>query len=113
MEESTIAIITGIGTTIVAFFFGKSGILQKFVDTRIKKVENEQEREKALLAEYKKDNKSLQALVVELTQKVTRLENELARTQERLDILVAYFDKVQPQGDTFIEKIIKISKNGD
>lgn len=109
-REQIIITAVGAGTTVVAFFFGKSGILQKFVDSRIKRVEAEQVKETQLLEEYKTDNKNLQKLVLDLTSKVTRLENELARTKERLDILVAYFDKVQPEGDTFIEKIIQMSK---
>jgi hypothetical protein len=100
----------GIGSTIAAFFFGKSGILQKFVDSRIKRVEAEQQKDSQLLAEYKSDNKSLQELVKALTQKVSTLESELSRTNERLLILVAYFEKVKPGDDAFIDKIIEISK---
>jgi len=99
-----------IGSTVAAFLFGKSGILQKFVDSRIKRVENEQQKESKLLEEYKNDNKSLQELVKALTQKVGMLESELSRTNERLLILVAYFEKVQPGEDAFIDKIIEISK---
>lgn len=110
-ESVVIASAIGIGTTITAFFFGKSGIIQRFLDTRFKSIDKKQQKEEAILNEYKIDNKNLQILVSELTVKVGRLERELTRTQDRLNILVAYFEKMHPDGDEFIEKIIKVKDN--
>jgi len=97
-------------TPIVTFFVGKSGIVKRYFDNRLSKVERQQKREESEVGKTKLENEQLHRLVDDLTQKVSHLEKELATTNLKLKLLLAYFEKTQPDADSFIENLKRTSE---
>ena len=106
-SKDYIGIIGTVITTVLAFLLGKSGIVKRYFDNRLSKVERQQKREETEVEKTKEENVQLHKLVEQLTTKVAELEKELATTNLKLTILVAYFEKNQPEGDIFIEELKK------
>lgn len=109
MENETWVAIggTGIVSSVTAFLIGKSGIVRKWFDNRLSRVEKQQQKEEAEVEKTKQENKELHTLVDELNNKVSHLEKELALTNFKLQTLLAYFEKTVPEVDTFIEQLKK------
>jgi peptidoglycan hydrolase CwlO-like protein len=103
-------IIASVVTAIIGFLFGKTGILNRFFDSRLRKVEQEQRHEITEMEEYKKENRDLKLKIFDLSTKVTKLESELQSANEKIELLMAYFEKVNPTPDPFLNKIIKHKK---
>ena len=94
------------GTVVLSFFLGKSGVVKKFFDNRLKRVERRQKREEEDLFECKEENDKLHIMVDALNIKVSTLEKKLAVTMQTQNILLAYLKKIQPNGDAFIDTLI-------
>lgn len=92
-------------TTFIAFLIGKSGIIKRYFDNRITRVERQQLKEESEVEKTIKENQALHELVDELNTKVSHLEKELALTNFKLQTLLAYFEKTVPEVDTFIEQL--------
>lgn len=103
-------IIASVVTAIIGFLFGKTGILNRFFDSRLRKIEQEQKAEISEMEEYKKENRELKAKVFDLSSKVSKLEAELQSANDKIDLLMAYFEKVNPTPDPFLSKIVKHKK---
>jgi cell division protein FtsB len=98
-------IIATVVLVIVAFFFGKSGILTRFMDGRLHNLEVNQSREQRMIDNYVAENDELRKRVTTLSERVNELEQELTTYKQRMDILEAYFEKIHPDPDPFYEKI--------
>jgi peptidoglycan hydrolase CwlO-like protein len=110
-NDYTIITIVGAAiSTIIGFFFGKSGIFNRILNNRMQKLEKAQTKEEAQINEYKTENESLHKQIDILTRKVNELEMDLQDTKQRLDIMLAYFEKLNPDPDAFIEKVVKKTK---
>lgn len=94
-------------TPIVTFFVGKSGIVKRYFENRLSKVERQQKREESGVEKTKLENEQLHRLVDDLTQKVFNLQKEVATTNIRFNLLLAYFEKTHPDADSFIENLKK------
>lgn len=105
MGNDLYIILGGIATSVTAFLIGKSGIIKRYFDNRLSSVERQQKREETEVEKTKAENITLHGLVDELTKKVAHLETELATTNLKLQVLIAYFEKTQPDVDTFIQKL--------
>ena len=97
--------IGGAVTTVTGFLVGKSGIVRRFFENRLSKIERQQKKEESEVESTKKENAELHSLVDELTKKVSHLETELATTNLKLTIVLAYIKKVVPDEDTFLESL--------
>jgi cell division protein FtsB len=104
------AIVAPVVLMIIGFLFGKSGILTRFSDVRLRKIESNQKQEENTMDDLRLENKELKKQVLELKSKVHNLENELTLYKERLDVMQAYFEKVNPAPDPFFDKITKKGK---
>lgn len=107
-NKDVFGVIGTIGGIIIAFLFGKSGIVKRYFDNRISKVERQQLREETEVEKTKKENELLHGIVEELNQKVSHLEKELATTNLKLAVMIAYLEKNNPDGDIFIDELKKI-----
>lgn len=96
-----------IALSVVGFLIGKSGVVRRYFDNRLSRVEKQQLKEETEVEKTKQENKELHTLVDELTSKVSHLEKELALTNFKLQTLLAYFEKTVPEVDTFIEQLKK------
>ena len=106
LETKDLAGILGtVVLSIVTFLIGKSGVVRRYFDNRLKLVERQQQKEEEDVIKTKEENEKLHELVDELNSKVAHLEQELAITNIKLQTLLAYFEKIAPEGDTFIEKL--------
>lgn len=92
---------------IVAFLFGKSGIVRKYFDNRLSRVEKQQLKEETEVEKTKQENAELHTLVDQLNSKVSHLEKELTLTNFKLQTLLAYFEKTVPNPDSFIDQLKK------
>lgn len=101
------AIVAPVVLMIIGFLFGKSGILTRFSDVRLRRLETSQKQEESIMDTLRKENTELKKQVSELKQKLSVLENELTLYKERLDVMQAYFEKVNPTPDPFFDKITK------
>ncbi len=90
---------------LTVFLIGKSGVVRRFFDNRLSKIERQQKKEESDVEATKKENQELHTLVDELTKKVSHLETELATTNLKLTIVLAYIKKVAPDEDTFLESL--------
>jgi cell division protein FtsB len=104
------AIVAPVVLMIIGFLFGKSGILTRFSDVRLRKIEVAQKQEENTMDDLRAENQELKKQVSELKSKVHDLENELTLYKERLDVMQAYFEKVNPAPDPFFDKITKKGK---
>ncbi len=104
-SKDLIGIIGASITTFIAFLIGKSGIVRKWFDNRLSRVERQQLKEESEVEKTIKENQALHELVEELNTKVSHLEKELALTNFKLQTLLAYFEKTVPEVDTFIEQL--------
>ena len=105
------SIIATVVLVIVAFVFGKSGVLTRFVDGRLRNLEANQTREQRMIDGYAAENEELRNRVTTLSNRVNELEQELAIYKQKMDILEAYFEMINPGPDPFYDKI-KTQVNG-
>jgi len=106
IQNSTfIGIVGTVVAAILSFLIGKSGVVRRYFDNRLSKVERQQKKEEDEVEKTQKENIALHNLVDELTSKVSHLEKELALTNFKLQTLLAYFEKTIPDPDSFIEKL--------
>ena len=103
--KDLVGILGTVVLSIVTFLIGKSGVVRRYFDNRLKRVERQQQKEEEDVIKTKEENEKLHELVDELNSKVAHLEQELAITNIKLQTLLAYFEKIAPEGDTFIEKL--------
>lgn len=108
-DYTIIALVGATVSTVIGFFFGKSGIFNRILDSRMHNLEKAQTKEESQMNEYKMENESLHLQVDILSKKVKELELDLQDTKQRLDIMLAYFEKLNPTPDAFIEKVVKKS----
>jgi cell division protein FtsB len=106
-NDTLVAIVAPVVLMIIGFFFGKSGILTRFSDVRLRRLESSQKNEESMMDQLKAENGELKKTVSELKTKLSQLENELTLYKERLDVMQAYFEKVNPAPDPFFDKITK------
>jgi len=104
------AIVAPVVLMIIGLLFGKSGIVTRFSDVRLRKIEVTQKQEESTMDDLRAENKELKQQVSELKSMVHNLENELTLYKERLDVMQAYFEKVNPAPDPFFDKITKKAK---
>jgi cell division protein FtsB len=109
-NDTLMAIVAPVVLMIIGFLFGKSGIVTRFSDVRLRKIESNQKQEENTMDDLRNENKELKKQVSELKSKVSNLENELTLYKERLDVMQAYFEKVNPSPDPFFDKITKKAK---
>ena len=110
-SKDWIGIIGSAISTIVAFFVGQSGILKKYFTNRLSQLERRQKREEAEVERTKAENVELHKLVDELTQKVSGLERDLANANLKVQFILAYMEKNQPEGDEFVKQLKELTKN--
>lgn len=106
-NKDVIGSLVTIALSVVGFLIGKSGIVRRYFDNRLSRVEKQQLKEETEVEKTKQENKELHLLVDELNNKVSHLEKELALTNFKLQTLLAYFEKTVPEVDTFIEQLKK------
>jgi cell division protein FtsB len=109
-NDTLVAIVAPVVLMIIGFLFGKSGIVTRFSDVRLRRIESSQKQEESTMDELRAENRELKKQVSELKSKVGNLENELTLYKERLDVMQAYFEKVNPAPDPFFDKITKKTK---
>jgi len=69
--------------------YRKSGVVRRYFDNRLSKVERQQKKEEDEVEKTQKENIALHNLVDKLTSKVSHLEKELALTNFKLQTLLA------------------------
>ena len=95
--------------TVMVFFFGKTGILQKWFDnifisrkSKREKVESLEEKEKekieAVIAAKHAENESLRKEVSELKTLVQKMDKDLAQNNIYLKTLLLILEKNMPEG---------------
>jgi cell division protein FtsB len=103
--ENEGSIIATVVLVVVAFFFGKSGVVTRFMDGRLRNIEANQNREQRMIDSYVAENDELRKRVSTLSERVYELEQELAIYKEKMNVLEAYFEKINPTPDAFFDKI--------
>lgn len=107
MEDiSTFSIIAALVTAITGFLIGKSGVLTRIFDTRIRRIENNQQKESNMIDDAIKENKELRDEVAILSKKVTLLESQIKEYQTHMSLIVEYLKKLDVT-DPFIDKLVK------
>lgn len=107
MEDiSTFSIIAALVTSITGFLIGKSGVLTRIFDTRIRRIENNQQKESNMIDDAIKENKELRDEVASLGKKVTELESQVKEYQHSMTLIVEYLKKLDVT-DPFIDKLLK------
>ncbi len=107
MEDiSTFSIIAALVTAITGFLIGKSGVLTRIFDTRIRRIENNQQKESNMIDDAIKENKELRDEVASLGKKVTELESQVKEYQHSMTLIVEYLKKLDVT-DPFIDKLLK------
>ena len=107
MEDiSVIGIIAAVVTAITGFLIGKSGVLTRIFDTRIRRIENNQQKESNMIDDAIKENKELRDEVASLGKKVTELESQVKEYQHSMTLIVEYLKKLDVT-DPFIDKLLK------
>lgn len=103
---SFIGIIAGVVTAIVGFFIGKTGILTRLYDTRIRRIESNQEKESNMIEDAITENKTLRKEVQILTIKVSKLESEIETSRKSMQLIIEYLKNLNIN-DPFLDKLIK------
>lgn len=107
MEDiSVIGIIAAVVTAITGFLIGKSGVLTRIFDTRIRRIENNQQKESNMIDDAIKENKELRDEVADLSKKVTQLEGQIKEYKHSMSLIVEYLKKLDVT-DPFIDKLVK------
>lgn len=107
MEDiSTIGIIAAVVTAVTGFLIGKSGVLTRIFDTRIRRIENNQQKESNMIEDAIKENKDLREEVATLSKKVIELESQIKEYKHSMSLIVEYLKKLDVT-DPFIDKLIK------
>lgn len=107
MEDiSTIGIIAAVVTAVTGFLIGKSGVLTRIFDTRIRRIENNQQKESNMIEDAIKENKDLREEVATLSKKVIELESQVKEYQHSMTLIVEYLKKLDVT-DPFIDKLLK------
>jgi len=108
MDSTQTTILIGFATTITAFFFGKSGILQKIVDFILGQKRDEKLNEAKELEKKDKQIEELTKIVDELKLSVSTLEKDLIQTSTYVRTLLAYLETLMPEGaNPFIKEMAK------
>ncbi len=103
---SVMGIIAGVVTAIIGFLIGKTGILTRLYDTRIRKIESNQKKESDMIGDAIQENKTLRKEVAELTKEVTKLKEEINGYKKSMELVIEYLKKLDID-DPFLNKIIK------
>lgn len=107
MEDiSTFSIIAAVVTAVTGFLIGKSGVLTRIFDTRIRRIENNQQKESNMIEDAIKENKDLREEVATLSKKVIELESQIKEYQHSMTLIVEYLKKLDVT-DPFIDKLLK------
>ena len=106
MEDiSVIGIIAAVVTAITGFLIGKSGVLTRIFDTRIRRIENNQQKESNMIEDAIKENKDLREEVAILSKKVIELESQIKEYKHSMSLIVEYLKKLDVT-DPFIDKLV-------
>jgi uncharacterized protein YlxW (UPF0749 family) len=107
VEDITVMSILGVVVTaIISFLIGKSGILTRLYDTRIRKIESDHRKESNMISGAITENKNLREKVNELTLKVSQLEAEIESYRQSQKLIIEYLKKLNID-DPFFNKIMK------
>lgn len=107
MEQiTTLSIVAGLVTALIGFLIGKSGVLTRIFDTRIRRIETNQKKESDMIDDALAENKELRHEVLELRTKVTELESEIKEYKNKMDLIIEYLNKLDIK-DTFIDKLTR------
>jgi len=107
VEDITVMSILGVVVTaIISFLIGKSGVFTRLYDTRIKRIESNQNKESNMIDDAIHENKTLRKEVSDLTKKVTELESEINEYKKSMDLIIEYLKKLNIN-DPFLDKIMK------
>lgn len=95
-------------STITAFFFGKTGILQKGFDYIIGRSREEEVKESLELEKRAKQIDDLKKQVDELKMTISKLDKDLVKTTTYVKTLLSYLETLIPEGNNlFIAEIAK------
>ncbi|HMU05138.1 MAG TPA: hypothetical protein PJ990_16005, partial [Saprospiraceae bacterium] len=95
MEEiSVIGIVSLVVTGLISFLIGKSGIITRLYDTRIRKIESNQKKESDMIDEAIEENKALRIAVAKYTQEVTELKAEINEYKKSMELVLEYLKKL-------------------
>jgi len=98
----------GLAGAIVAFFFGKSGIFQKWIDYVIGSKNKQAELEQSEHDKKVKENEELRAQVNELEKVIVKLNQDLLKMTTYVKALLLYNDMSTPSGEkSFISELAK------
>ena len=112
MDTTTTTVLVGIGTTITAFFFGKSGVLQKILDFILGQKKERTIRTEEEIMRKDKEIQELTNVVEELKETVFTLEKDLVQTNTYVRTLLAYLETLMPEGaNPFIKEMAKEIRN--
>lgn len=103
---SVIGIIAGVVTAIIGFLIGKTGIITRLYDTRIRRIESNQKKESNMIEDAITENKSLRKEVHQLTIKVSKLESEIETSRKSMQLIIEYLKNLNIN-DPFLDKLIK------
>jgi len=108
MDATTTSIIIGVSTTITAFIFGKTGVLQKILDFVLGQKKENSEKIKQEITKKDKQINELTEMVEELKETVFTLEKDLVQTNTYVRTLLAYLETLMPEGaNPFIKEMAK------
>jgi peptidoglycan hydrolase CwlO-like protein len=105
-NPTIIGVISFVVTALIGFLIGKSGVLTKLYDAKIKKIETNIQKESSMIDDALKENKTLRKEVSDLTKKVAILESEINEYKKSMDLIIEYLKKLDIS-DPFLNKIIK------
>ena len=106
MEDiSTFSFIAAVVTAVTGFLIGKSGVLTRIFDTRIRRIENNQQKESNMIEDAIKENKDLREEVATLSKKVIELESQIKEYKHSMSLIVEYLKKLDVT-DPFIDKLV-------
>jgi hypothetical protein len=108
IDNSTAIIITGTVTTITAFFFGKTGVLQKILDFIIGSKKEAAKNHEEIIHKKDMQIESLTKITAELQATCFKLEKDLVLTNTYMKSLLAYMETLMPDGtNPFLAEISK------
>lgn len=110
MEEVTLyTIVASVVTMVFGFLIGKSGVLTKVMDIKIRRMEENLNQDNDQIHTLVEENKKLKAELLVLERKVIVLEAKIKEYDRNMKLLLEYMKKFKLD-DQFLDKLTNIEK---
>jgi predicted RNase H-like nuclease (RuvC/YqgF family) len=110
MEEVTLyTIVASVVTMVFGFLIGKSGVLTKVMDIKIRRMEDSLNQDNDQIHTLVGENKKLKEELLILERKVIVLEAKIKEYDRNMKLLMEYMKKFKLD-DQFIDKLTNIDK---